>query len=462
MALNADDLIFANENNGTIKFDTLLDLAISELAEDLSDLQPISSDAHEGKKLQLIVLSDTLKRFRAGAWVTYKKGASENIRNGIEAETDAPEHEEFCWDIMNEIAVVLDADGVRDNQAKRDAYVKESRRPQYLMRLEQPHDREIVLALYDLYRASLRIEGLMSVDQLTADYLGYLDSFRWDARRGKLGYDAIFVDEYHLFNRTERATFPDLLRNKDISHPIILMALDPRQSPKAVFLDAAFGNSDPVVRLASGQAKQLHDFEFTEVFRYTPEIANFLGFVNQQFPQDDLSEEWLPGLATSALPSGETPVATELSDQTALYDAAVEAALTLQKGKSKGKAAIITLSRKSFDVVSNAVRFRNKIYVVDSRDSLNRLQYVGGRVVFSMPEYVAGVQFDHVLLTDVNELDDVGRPNSLMRIRFGSNLYLAASRARTTVSIYANAKLGGLAQVIRKAVEQKIVALKRS
>jgi hypothetical protein len=460
MALDSEDILFSTENNNAIEFDTLLNLAVRDLAEDLTDLQPISNDAHEGKKLQLIILSDTVKKFRDGGWITLKRGVSDSLAKGIEAALGSPEHEEFCWDVMNEIACVLDADGVRDNQAKRESYLKESRRPKYLMQLDGQRDREVLLALYDLYRATLRHEHYMSVDQVIADYLGYLDSFRWDARRARLGYDAVFVDEYHLFNRTERATFPALMRDRDAHRPIILMALDPRQSPKAVFLDAAFGGVEHLVPLAPGQAKQLHDFEFDEVFRYTPEIAEFLSFINHQFPEDDLSEEWLPGLATSSLAHGEKPTATESPDQTALYDAAVDAGLRLQKGSEKGKTAIITLSRKSFDVVSRASRFGNKIYVVDSRESLNRLQYVGSRIVFSMPDYVAGVQFDHVILTDVNELDDIGRPTALTRIRFGSNVYLGASRARKTVAIYANQKFGGLAPVIRRAIEQQIVAVR--
>lgn len=456
MALDADDLIYVSDNEHTIEINTLLNLAVGALSEDLVDLQPISSDAHEGKKLQLIVLSDTVKIFRSGAYVTFKLAISKNVADGIEARPDTPEHEEFCWDVMNEIACVLDADGVRDNQTKREAYLKDNKRPQYLMRLETLRDREVILAIYDLYRAALRKEGLMSVDQIIADYLGYLDSFRWDARRTRLGYDAVFVDEYHLFNRIERAAFPSLLRDRNL-RPVIIIALDPRQSPKAVFLDAAFGAIDSTVPLAAGQAKQLRDFEFVDIFRYTPEIAAFLSFVNHAFPETDLSEEWLPGLATSALASGMQPIAHEHVDQTSQYDAIIEEGLRRLKDGKKGSTAVITLSRKSFDVISRAGRYDKKIYVVDSRESLNRLQYVGGRIVFSMPEYVAGVQFDNVLIADVNERDDIGRPTSLARSRFGSNLYLAASRARKIVSLYANRQFGGLAPVVMHSIEQGIV-----
>lgn len=454
--LDENDLFVGMQDDGLISMNTLLGLAIHHLSDDLGDLQPISHDAHEGKKLQLMMLSDVVKSYTRGAWITAKKASSPPIRAGIEAVPGSPAHEEFCWDLMNEIACVLDADGVRDNQEKRAAYVSERRRSRYLMPLDSHADKEVILALYDKYRAALRREGFISVDQLVLDYLGYLDSFRWDARRQRLGYDAIFVDEYHLFNHVERAAFSPLMRNV-VGQPILLMALDPRQSPRTVFLESAFAGENTKIPLAAGQAKQLRNFEFTDVFRYTPQIAAFLNLVNRHFPETDLSEEWLPGPATSMLPEGERPSAQVFADQKSLYDNAISVAERLHRQSARGRTAIITLSYKAFEVIRQAGRYSRKLYIVDSRESLNTLQYVGSRIVFSMPEYVAGVQFDHVIVADVNELDDMGRPTALGRSRFGSNLYLAASRARLSVTILADQRSDGFALVIKSAIEEGVV-----
>jgi hypothetical protein len=458
--LDEADLMSPSDDDQLISIDTLLGLAIRDLTEDLNDLQPISVDAHEGKKLQLFILSDVVDFYAHEFWVARKKTATTALRAAIEAPKNSPEHEEFCWELMNEIACVLDADGVRDSAIKRDAYLKDKRRPRNLMSLDTIGDREVILDLYDRYRNRLRKEGLISVDQLIADYMGFLDSFRWDARRQRMGYDAIFVDEYHLFNPLERATFPSLMRNVADGFPTILMALDPRQSPRTVLLDAVFGHEDTAAPFAAGQAKNLRDFEFSEVFRYTPEIAKFLSFVNQSFPEHDLSEEWLPGLATSALPSGEIPVARQAATQVLLFDGAVAEAERLIKRYGRGKVALLTLSDKSFDAIGSAGRYGKKLYVVDSRESLNRLQYVGNRIVFGMPEYVAGVQFDHVIVADVNEMDDRGRHTSMGRNRFGANLYVAVSRARYSVTLLGDVARGGLATVVVRAAENGLVSLK--
>ena len=393
-----------------------------------------------------------------------KQVASEQLRKSVEAAGGTPEHEAFCWDVMNEIATILDAEGVRDRPNKREAYLSTRRVSQSLMSLPTGADRQVILDIYDRYRAELRKQHLISVDQLTADYLGFLDSNRWDARRERLGYEAIFVDEFHLFSGLERSAFHPLLRNPDSSVPIILMALDPRQSPRAVFLsvfgDDTFGAAvgpDRVSPLARGKAEHLRDFEFNDIFRYTPEIADLLVFINLAFPETDLAEEWLPATANSALPRGERPTGHEAINRLSLYEYALDKAQPSLKQFGRGKVAILTLSYRAFSTIRAAGRFENKLYIIDSRESLNRLQYVGGRVVFSMPEYVAGVQFDHVIVSDVNEMDDLGRRTAVSRNRFGSNLYLGASRACRRVTLLGDQAAGGLATVIRGAAAQKLV-----
>jgi UvrD-like helicase family protein len=466
--LDEDELMSQANPQQLIHIDTLLGLAIQDLSDDLGDLRPVSNDAHEGKQLQLIILSDVIAAYQRGAWITRRSAASENIRRSLDSAVGTPSHEEFVWDVMNEVATVLDAEGVRDATPKREAYLKERRQLRSIMSLELVADRQIILDIYDLYREQLKKQNLISVDQLTADYVGFLDSFRWDARRHRLGYDAVFVDEFHLFNSLERITFGSLLRGSESSVPIILMALDPRQSPRAVFL-SIFGMNGPVTALKTGrstaplekgQAQNLRDFEFSDVFRYTPQIADLLAFINLAFPETDLAEEWLPGAAKSVLPSGELPTAHEAVDRLALYDYAMSEAQSSIKRVGRGKIAMLTLSQKAFEQIKIAGKYKNKIYVVDSRDSLNRLQYTGGRIVFSMPEYVAGVQFDYVIVADVNQMDDLGRHTSVSRNRFGSNLYLAISRARKLVTLLGDKGAGGIAPVVRRAEAEGLLSLK--
>ena len=60
---------------------------------------------------------------------------------------------------------------------------------------------------------------------MITDFLNYLDSFRWEATRDREGFDAVFVDELHLFSRQERLIFRHLLRVPNDT-PIVIMAYD--------------------------------------------------------------------------------------------------------------------------------------------------------------------------------------------------------------------------------------------
>ncbi len=75
------------------------------------------------------------------------------------------------------------------------------------------------------------------------------------------------------------------------------------------------------------------------VFRYTPQIAEFLVFVNLTFPETDLAEEWLPATPRSALPSGERPTAHVAENRQALYDYAIAKAQPSVKKFGRGKIA---------------------------------------------------------------------------------------------------------------------------
>jgi hypothetical protein len=42
------------------------------------------------------------------------------------------------------------------------------------------------------------------MDQMIADFNRYLLTHEWRQLREKLGYDLVFIDEFHYFNRAER------------------------------------------------------------------------------------------------------------------------------------------------------------------------------------------------------------------------------------------------------------------
>ena len=173
-----------------------------------------------------------------------------------------------------------------------------ARQPDLVLWLLALREKEIVLDIYRRFRTSLIDMRVVSLDQFISDFLAYLNSFRWEAIRGRRGFDFVFADELHLFNRQERRTLGYLLRDRSQR---VAVAYDPRQSPRNTFFPGAAGGADRIwaeARLDAG-ARQ---FELTDVFRYTPQILAFMRQLNRHFPADDLAEEWAITFGNSMIP----------------------------------------------------------------------------------------------------------------------------------------------------------------
>ncbi len=213
---------------------TLYALANRQMRYDLDALTPVSLDGHEGRAFQAETLNAAIEDYRNGDWIAYRAACSAPFVAYMETDKDSMERRFFLWEMLNEFACVLDAEGVRGGTARRDQYLTE-RRKGWMMTLATKEEREVVLALYDQFRSLLREMKAIGGDQMVTDFLNHLDSFRWEATRQHDGYDAVFVDELHLFNRQERMVFSHLLRSTDAA-PSVFMAYDAKQSPRDTFL----------------------------------------------------------------------------------------------------------------------------------------------------------------------------------------------------------------------------------
>jgi hypothetical protein len=66
--LDSKSLMDANTPNTLLQTDTLLNLAYQYLAAELTDIEPVSIDAHVGKTIELDFISDIIADYRRGAW----------------------------------------------------------------------------------------------------------------------------------------------------------------------------------------------------------------------------------------------------------------------------------------------------------------------------------------------------------------------------------------------------------
>ncbi|VXB64485.1 DNA helicase [Bosea sp. 125] len=420
------------------------------------DREPLGIDSEDGKRLALREISSVIDEFVAGDWIAYRSGCTEDFVGLVEAAPGSTARKLFSWDLLVEFGCVLAAQGILTHAADRERYLR-VRRLRWMMPLDNAAEKSAVFALWAMFMSALREKRWISSDQIISDYLNDLSTFFWEAARQKNGYDVVFVDEMHLFNAQERLIFHNLLRNAE-NPPTVIMALDPKQSPRETFTnisDERDNGSEGILERA--RLPNSEKIDLLQVYRYTPEIGRVIRSVHDAAPGLDFPEDWDVPQGSSSTESGDIPEFRTVDGKLQVYKLAITSALDLgkQAQQRKGRVAILCMDSDRFgEYLAATVTQYPEIVTISSRDDTEKLRYSGKRSILSTPEYVAGLQFDTVILIDANE-DQVpeGKYRSYHFRRFLSELYLGLSRAERKLLIIASKDAGGITKTLKPAID---------
>lgn len=305
----------------------------------------------------------------------------------------------------------------------------------------------------------------MTTDQVINDYLNYLSTYTWHSKRRGDGWDFIFVDELHLFDQQERMVFHRLTRNPD-AFPILFMALDPRQAPAETYVDFQLDDvtwGEGVT--AETTFGEYDNLDLNEVFRFTEQILGLLRHLDASYPALQLGEDWRVSVAgvSRAAGNGRLPdlVMHRSADEEA--KAAIRDAVELANA---GPTAVLCLSAESFEQYKELtadLTLRGRFRMIKSRDDVSTLRYSRRSIVLSQPHYVAGLQFDHVVLGGCRPSFVEYSPHQEYSLRrFLSDVYLGISRARNVVHIHGSGGRGNLPTVIRSALHAGVLSFKEA
>jgi len=242
--------------------------------------------------------------------------------------------------------------------------------------------------------------------------------------------------------------------------PKVIMALDPKQSPREVFTavslerDTRASNIYDRARLPNSQRIDLID-----VYRYTPEIGRLIRDVSNAAPALTLPESDIPEGRSVAL-SGPLPELFIVPTKTLVLRKAVDLAQEQFKDarKRRGRVAILALDDARFTEYLPAARhqYEKTLFVIAGRDDIEKMRFSRGKTVFSTPEYVAGQQFDTVILIDANkDLVPDGKFKGLHMRRVLSTLYLGMSRAEYRLSLISSKDAGGESPHLQNSILSK-------
>lgn len=444
----------------------LLEVAESILPterRDSSGLVLIGDDSYSGKLAQLRQILEVLDEFRHSEWITYRGRSSDSLRRRLDSE-DEEARFALAWDLLIEFGSVIGASGIFPGAGAELRYLQHAR-AQWMLPLESQDDLRIVYRVYTRYMAALEDQSLMTSDQLLADFLSYLETHAWNRQRRLDGWDLVFVDEFHLFNPLEREVLHYL--NRDVStFPRVFMAFDPRQSPSQAFIGAAADDT-------RSTAPQLHDgdgggdvrnLELTTVHRFTPQILELIKHVHLAFPTLDLGHDWDIdfGAVESVSEDGPKPISVVASTR---EGEEIDIFNSLQDVYGKGRVALAVVDARQwrrYDELAARIASSGKYHVttITGRTDIEGLGYRNKGLVVAQAEYLAGLQFETVLVAGMPALSH-GSGGANDKTRILSALYLAISRAEKHVRLFSNEEDGGTAEVIDSAAMRGIVVPRR-
>lgn len=429
------------------------------------DRDLVGEDSVSGKTAELQRINTIVSDFLHGDWLTFRDEVSDPLRASLES-ADPADRSGFAWDCLVEFGCVLGADGIFPGV---DAELKYLRLPRtsWMMPLKTDADKRMILHLYERYIFDLDEKSLQTSDQLVNDFLSYLETFAWNTRRVKAGYDLIFVDEFHLFNVQERHLLRYLARSR-FEYPKIFMALDPKQSPWGIY--SGLAEASPSSR--SGRTEdgfgQVSSVDLGTVHRFSPEILGLVKHLDWEFPNLDLGADYNSEISTvvSTADSGPVPRLVRCGSQQAeLIDLYESLRAVRTSGGGGGQIAVAIVDQTKFRIYENlmAPLLKNagvKVSVISSREDVEIVQYTRHGIVLGPAEYLAGLQFDSVFIAGLPESGTGIANPGYRRMRFLSLLYLAITRARREVHIFANDDYGGIPEILQRAVERGHLSLK--
>ncbi|GAB3812283.1 UvrD-helicase domain-containing protein [Kribbella italica] len=466
LAAEVDDNIRRLSEWGPL--DEITVLPLLAVAEDLlpaerwdSGLTLIGEDSYSGKMAQLDEIEEIIDNFKRGDWITFSDDVGPGLRERL-LSSDEADLRAFAWDCLIEFGCVLGADGIFPGMNSEARYLKLSRDP-WMIPLENDIDRKLIYHLYETYITQLLESGRLTSDQLVNDFLNYLETFMWNVRRGKQGYDLIFVDEFHLFNVQERQLLRYLARSAS-AYPRILMALDPRQSPWEVYTEFNGATPSSTPSKSDDEFGTVSSVDLPTVHRFSPEILDLVKHLHWEFPNLDLGSNWDVDFThvNSSAEHGALPKLIRSGSQQAEIVEIYQALRALRNGDSnRWQVALAIVHPDQFlaykNVADGLQSATKKVTIIESREDIEVLQYRRRGLVIGPAEYLAGLQFDAVFVAGLPEIGNGQANQSYRRRQFLSLLYLAVTRASRDVHIFVNDDHGGVPEVLAKAKDQELL-----
>ena len=442
-AMGADKFMSERTSAQFLEVATLQSYCADLLRQDISQAEFIDPDAYDAKVMQGLYVEEALTKSLQSI-SSFKHFMSDRFADFIEQESG----ELLIPLIQHEIAVVI------KSRANEKFEIYKTLPPiKAGLPLKTEGDRAFIWVVYKNYRTRLISTGQFDTDDVVLTALGQLSTPIWRRRRAKEGFDAIFIDETHLFNMNELSIFHHL--TKTVDRFPIAFAVDKTQAIgdqgwnddidlETLFPPEVDANSNRVrVETVFRCAPDIVELAFSVTSSGASLFTNFenpleRAFSNMTYEQEKLAKkpEYI-ALEDNDLVAGAFRYADRLKDET---------------GFARSEILICFFDEKLFAEAKQLAEFENKpAEFIQKRGDTELVEKAvkNQSYVLGMPDYVGGLEFSAVLLVGVDEGRVPANSSALwdeskayLSYVAHNRLYVAITRAKYRILVIGSRTLG--------------------
>lgn len=446
----------------SLKVCTLSELCADVLRQSISESEFIDRDAMESKELQLLYISESLDRAITSELPGHSKFMSAELVSFME--------EEDRWRIVtmlqHEISVIIKGRAAEDiDRYKKVPTLK------YGLPIINDADKGFIYTIYGIYSKYLSDAGQFDTDDVVLTTIGQLDTPIWRRRRVRDGYDALLIDETHLFNINELQLFHYFTKTEG-PYPIVY-SVDRSQAVgdkgwSTEDIASTIANGPDSLGNANGDREVVHT-----VFRSSAEIVNLAFAVLSSGATLFTNFDNPMAAASSGFTDQEErlcadPVYYNVIGEHNLLEAAFDRADKLREELSCRRSDILIVSLSN-EIIKDLIEFgeaKNKpLLILTKRGDATAVQAAreSAQWVIGHADFVGGLEFQAVIVVGVdggrvppNAGNDNFSSKSFLSYVSHNRLYVAISRARYRVELLGE-RARGASRLIAPAIEAGLV-----
>lgn len=438
----------------SVTLTTLQEWCTEYLGNKIGRSEVLDEDAQESKDLQARFVSDAYSQCYEHDFVSYRDKCSEEFVKFIEDNDKSYVVEKLC----SEISITIKGRAEQDYET-----YKELPRLEESIPVSAESDFLFVYLVYEKYQGMLSELGYFDNDDISLSSHAQLETPIWRRRRAERGYDAVFVDELHLFSYNELSIFHLLARDEKNMH--VIYAVDKTQ---------AIGDRGLTKENLQNSLKVKEDTStrYNTVFRSSPQIVDLAFsilssgaelFLNFENPLDKimfsfniseekkaLSPEYL------LLPTDEEMIASVFTKVDQLSE---------RLGCTRDKILVVATDR---ELLSNIIKqgecMRKPFEQLVRRGDYSTITKAEkhNRYVIGYIDYIGGLEFDAVVIVGVDKGRVPQVTSSESRIyqnyEWHNRMYVAITRAKYAVVIMGN-KSRTPSSLLQNAIEHKRITM---